>query len=340
MKKDKKMVLGLLIVIVFVLLIIGLREYVAAIFAGLIISYAFYPLFKYLNKWIKNDYASAGITIFLSIIILIIPLAILSGLFVNQSVDYINYLNENNVFSKMSTELKEQPFTVGLYDLIQDQEIRASIKGMIKNGISMIAGNIPSIVGSLSSFLIKFFVAFVVMFFALIDKGKFLNFVKNFLPFKKSNLNKLEKESKNIINTVVYGMVLVAIIQGIVGGIGFFIFGLKGPILWGFAMAIASLIPIIGAFIIWVPASIYLMASGNLYSGIGLFIYGAVIISLSDNLSRMKIFGSLGKIHPLVTLFGILIGLPYLGIIGLVIGPLTVALFMNFLKIYKEEHIE
>jgi predicted PurR-regulated permease PerM len=134
--------------------------------------------------------------------------------------------------------------------------------------------------------------------------------------------------------------VFVALIQGVVGGIGFLIFGLEGYVLWGFVMALLSLFPVIGAFLVWVPASIILLISNKIWQGIGLFLYGAIIISYIDNISRMKVFASIGKIHPLITLFGILIGLPYFGIIGIIMGPLLVALFLALLKIFKKEYID
>ena len=138
--------------------------------------------------------------------------------------------------------------------------------------------------------------------------------------------------------TVVYGIGVVAIIQGIVGGIGYWIFGFKGVIVWTLLLALASVIPVIGTALIWLPTGAYLILTGNYFNGIGLLAYGLFIISYTDNITRLYFFKKVGKIHPLVTLIGILIGVPLFGLAGFILGPVIFALFMVVLDIFHKEY--
>lgn len=340
MKKEKKIGFSIIIAVSLILLVLALSNYISAILSGLILAYLFFPVYEFLKRKLKREYLSAGITLAVSIIIIILPLIFLSGVFVNQSVDFFSYIHENPIAEIIKKNTGDSWISEKAEALLEQKSIDNSIRNFIESSLSFMVQSIPSIVGSISGIIIKLFIAFAIMFFALIDEWRFIGFLESFLPFKEKNLKKLEKEGKKVIKTIIYGMVIVSIIQGAIGGIGFLIFGLERAVLWGAVMAVASLIPFIGAFLVWVPASIYLFFSGDIFGGIGLFLYGMIIVGYSDNIARMKIFSSIGNVHPVITLLGILIGLPYFGIMGLIIGPLIIALFTLLLKIFREEYVD
>jgi len=146
---------------------------------------------------------------------------------------------------------------------------------------------------------------------------------------------------------VFYGNIFVAIIQGILGGVGFFVLGVESPVLWGFVMILFALIPYFGTAIIWLPAALNLLFKGYLENdasytarGIILIVYGILVISSIDNILKPRLIGSKAQVHPVLVLLGVLGGLSLFGFIGLILGPVMLALLMTFVDIYEEEKAE
>ncbi len=145
------------------------------------------------------------------------------------------------------------------------------------------------------------------------------------------------------LHLLIYGYVVVALIQGLLGAFGFFIFGIHSPIFWGIVMTITALIPFIGTAIVWLPFALIKLFNGilanntnEIIGGILFILYGTIIISGIDNVLRPKIIGDKAKVHPILILVGVLGGLSLFGFIGVVIGPLILALFVAFLTAYEE----
>ena len=135
---------------------------------------------------------------------------------------------------------------------------------------------------------------------------------------------------------VVFGFVITAALQGLFGALGFLIFQLSSPLVWGLIMMILALIPFLGPALVWFPIGVIQLISGNLFSGIGLLLYGAIIISSIDNIVRPKIISYKSNIHPLLILLGVVGGLKLFGFIGIVIGPVVLVFLMTILKLYAE----
>jgi predicted PurR-regulated permease PerM len=143
--------------------------------------------------------------------------------------------------------------------------------------------------------------------------------------------------TRDVITAVLYGQLLIAVLQGLVGGLGFLIFGIENPVFWGFTMGVLSFIPLLGPPAVWLPAAIYLIYAGNLVSGIGLIIYGVVIVMNIDNFLKPKLIGGKSGMHPIVVLVGILGGITLFGFAGFIIGPIILALALLIIKFYNED---
>ena len=145
-------------------------------------------------------------------------------------------------------------------------------------------------------------------------------------------------------SAVIYGSLIIAIAQGTLGGIGFFIFGLPSPLLWGVIMVFASLLPYIGTSVIWLPASLFLIFNGYasmetalITKGILLMLYGIFIIGTIDNILKPKLIGDKSGLHPVLVLLSVIGGINFLGFIGVIIGPMIIAALVTFINIYEEE---
>jgi predicted PurR-regulated permease PerM len=147
----------------------------------------------------------------------------------------------------------------------------------------------------------------------------------------------LSNETDMMIRANAIGIPLLAIIQGLVGALGYFVFGIKEFGVWGFLTGVASLIPIVGTGIIWVPLTGYLLASGQTWQGVGLGIYSLAILTNVDYVARITLLRKIGDVHPLITIFGVIVGLSLFGFLGLVFGPLLISYFILLIKIYRNE---
>jgi predicted PurR-regulated permease PerM len=141
-----------------------------------------------------------------------------------------------------------------------------------------------------------------------------------------------------MIVSTVYGGAIVAIIQGILGGLAYYLLGISSPVMWGVAMCIMSFVPLVGTFVIWGTASAYFFLTGSMLKGAGLFMYGVLVISMVDNILRPLIIGSRTKMPTILILFSVLGGIKLFGMIGFVAGPLIMAVFLSVLDIFR--HIE
>ena len=176
------------------------------------------------------------------------------------------------------------------------------------------------------------------IFFLFIDGPGFLTKVKDYMPFNEEQKNRLATQMKDMIVSTVYGGVIVAIIQGILGGVGFYVIGIEAPVLWGIAMSVMSFVPLLGTLSIWGPASIYLLIQGDYLHGIGLILFGTFVISMVDNILKPLIIGGRTKMPAIVIFFSVLGGIKAFGIIGLIMGPLIMAVFVSVFEIFR--HIE
>lgn len=218
--------------------------------------------------------------------------------------------------------------TTGL-DILDENSLKVATRNL--------ASNIPGLLTGTANFLTNLILMFFVLYYMLIHGRAMENYLTEVIPLKKKNREILGEETSIMIRANALGIPLLAIIQGMVGAIGYAIFGIAEFGLWGFLTGVASFIPIVGTGLIWVPLIVYLFSVGSIWQGIGLAIYGLVIISQIDYVARITILRKIGDVHPLITIFGIIIGLSMFGFLGLVFGPLLISYFIVLLKIYRNE---
>jgi len=160
-----------------------------------------------------------------------------------------------------------------------------------------------------------------------------------YVPLKDSNVDLIANDINRTIHASVIGIPLIALIQGVVGLIGYLIIGVKDPFLWFAVTCITAMLPVVGAALAYVPLAIIFFAQGQNWQGIVILIYGFGIIGLVDNLFRFILNKRLGNIHPLITVFGVIAGLSTFGFVGLIFGPMLLSLFIVLLKVYSNEFV-
>ncbi|MEW6063412.1 MAG: AI-2E family transporter [Nanoarchaeota archaeon] len=321
MQKEDYYKIGLVIVFLLIIYLsyIIIKPFISALLASVILAYIFYPIYTRINKKINNTNISAIITTLLLISIMVLPIIFIADNLIEETIK-INKGGQAQKILDFSFQMVGPDFALFMDAIIKEASL------YIKKIASELLATIPNLI-------LNIFIMFFVIFFLFRD-GKDL--IKNIeaLPMKDHQKEILFGQFKIVSKAVLYGWFIAALVQGVLGAIGFAIFGISNPIFWGFVMAILAMIPVIGTPIIWAPAGIWLIYSGSIISGIGLLIYGFLFISTIDNFVKPIIIGKKTKIHTVTIFLGIIGGIKLFGITGIVIGPLILSYLTSFIKIY------
>lgn len=350
MKSYFKYFFVILFVTVAYLSFLVVQSLITAIVIGCVIAYVFYPFYQAMGKYVKSKQIRAFAVSVLIIVLFSVPTMILLNN-VSEEARFFYLRAKQTMMSGnvLGIECLDVESTgCKMVKAVMDWLRKPSIQRFLEDGISkfstFILEEASRAIFSLPRILLNLFVAFFISFYLLIDGKKWVHQMKKLLPIKEVFQREVFTKIDNITYAVVYGSLIVALIQGAVGAIGFFLFGVHAPILWGLVMTIFALIPFIGTAVIWGPISLVMIVDGAvggeqamLMKGIGLMIYGALVISGIDNIIKPKLISSKANIHPVVVLIGVLGGLSFLGFAGFIVGPLILALFLALLDIYKKE---
>ena len=206
---------------------------------------------------------------------------------------------------------------------------------------------IPKIGGSTLQFLaastysliLNSIVVLFILYYMLYNYKGFEDGFKEILPFRDENKEILAEETKQIIRANAIGIPLLGIIQGIFALIGYIIFGIEKPILFAILTAFSTILPVVGTMVVWIPLGIGIIASGDVLSGMIFLLYGLVVIGGVDNLARLMLQKQLADIHPLITIFGVIIGLQMFGFWGVIFGPLLLSYLVLLFNMYRHDYI-
>lgn len=213
-----------------------------------------------------------------------------------------------------------------------------------KENISSIASILPGIgqflMGGISSFAVNLFVLVFVLYFMLIGGTKMEQYIYELLPFSDSNKKHVMNEINMIVRANAIGIPLLAIIQGAIATLGYYLFDAPSALLFGFLTCFATVIPIVGTTIVWFPLAAYMAISGDWPHAIGLLLYCGLIVTNIDNLIRFILQKKMADTHPLITIFGVVIGLSLFGFMGVIFGPLLISIFILCVNIFKEQYLK
>ncbi|KKQ78227.1 MAG: hypothetical protein A3A96_00885 [Candidatus Zambryskibacteria bacterium RIFCSPLOWO2_01_FULL_39_39] len=318
----------------FVLLFFVFRPYFNVLFISGVFAIAFYPLYeKLVKKFDERKNLAAFTTTFLILIFIIIPIIVLSGLLLKEAVDLYNsiafgggsqvFISQVNVLVSKFSSL----FPSGALDSQINLELYA------RNTLGWIIGHFGSIFATVFGGVLNFILILISIYYIFISGNKIKKSIIVWSPLPDEHDEEFIETLRSSVDAVLRGRILVAIVQGAFIGIGFAIFGVGSPILWGFVGGVASLVPILGTSIITVPAVAYLFLTHHVGSGIGLLLWGAIAVGLIDNFISAMFLKDKIRVHPLIVLFSILGGVEVFGAIGFLVGPVVVSAFMALIRI-------
>lgn len=326
----------IIIVVSIILLILSfllLRPILMSVIFGFVLVFIFAPLYNLLKKKIKSKNLCATIVTLILIVVIVSLLVFLVPVIIRESIT-------------LFTNAQTIDFVPGIQKLLQSFENANAVAIRVDSILhSFIIEFTTSLIDSVSEFLkdfpiifLQLTVVFFTFFFVLRDKEDFIEYVKTVLPFPKEVQERLFKATNDVTASVLYGQIIIGFIQGIVAGIGFFLFGAPNPLLFTILAIISGIIPIIGPFIIWIPMAIFLLVSGNIVATIGVTIFG-VASSVVDNFLRPIIISKRLQMNSLLALLGVIGGILLFGVLGLILGPLIIAYLLIFLEVYRNKKL-
>lgn len=323
-----------LFVLLLILLMGGLifRE-MLPYFLGVLGAITLYVLLKgSMKKLEKRGWRpslAAAFLMFMSFISILIPIAgalLMLGNKIGQATK-----NSERFIKVVKSNLKSWEQSLGFS--ITDQIDASSISSRIANSVSDILG------GTLNTF-IAVSIMYFFLYYMLINQKQLRKVLIEYIPMKNENIETLGVKINEMVRSNSLGIPLVAIAQGIVALIGFLIFGVESPFFWAVVVTIGSMLPFIGNFLGTIPVFILALSDGNTFQAWGVLIYGIVVVGTTDNIIRLYVLKKMDNVHPLITLLGVIIGIPLFGFLGLVFGPLLLSLFLLVVRIYKQEFVK
>lgn len=326
--KRKFEFLSIIYVLAIILLLIIIRPFIYSLILGIILGVFFFPI----NRFLRNKGLKPNIASLLLVITIVIIMVIFTYLFVDSVIKSASEINENITnfeFEEIDILLES---TVGIN--VSTENLTLPI---IESINSTLSSDVPSLVNSLTDIILGIFIMLFVLYYLFKDGEDIIRIIMNMIPASEKQKEHIKAESQKILYGVMYGQLLIAILQGILGGLAFFIFGLNNPVFWGFIMAVFAFIPIVGTPTVWVPAAIIQIINGNIFSGVGLLIFGTVILLTIDNFIKPKLISRQSGLHPILVILSIFGGVKVFGVIGLLIGPMAVAICVLIIRLFNRE---
>jgi predicted PurR-regulated permease PerM len=313
------------------------RSFIIYMVAGVFVAVLALPIDRMWEKVFPNRIA-AVFTILVLIGILALPLTLLGLSLYQDANDLVRAVDEGNLREYANRIVDLLPLS------LTEQERNETVDLFVQRTQEFIRETLTDLANRLVTGAARFFIALTVILFVvyyvLTDGDRLMAYLRRATPLPPPQVDYLMGEAHRGLKAVFVGQILTSIIQGAVGGIGFLIAGVPGVILWSAIMAILSLLPVVGAFLVWLPAGIFLLVQGKLWQGIFLLAWGLLVVSQVDNFVRPKLIGNRSGIHPLFVLVGVLGGVAAFGFIGLFLGPLLVGVTVSILKVWETDYLD
>ena len=302
------------------------------------------PLYHALTRLLRGyKVLASALTCLILLLIILIPLFSLMSIIAAQALDFSSQVTKGmqngevwhwiaakiDAFklSLVHLNLPLPPGEIKLEQIVQTAVTKASAF-VYTNAIGLIKG--------FTVFFFDLLLVLFITFFMFLQGDDFIEAIKRLSPLESAHNDEILRETETTIKATLWGTVIVAFAQGTLGGVGFLIFGLPQPAFWGTVMIPASVIPVVGSTIIWGPAAVYLLFTGHIATGVGLILWGGVVVSIIDNVLKPILVKGSSETPSIFILFSILGGLTYFGMIGFILGPLSLSFLLSLLRIYQK----
>ena len=312
-----------------------LWPFYGAIFWATVLAIVFAPLHRWiLKRWKKRPTLAATVSVLVIFMVVIVPAAVVAALLMQEGLSVYariqsGEINFTRYFQQVQSALPA--WATGLLDrfgLTSLSEVREKLSESLTKGIQLLAGHALNVGQNALDFVVNFFIMLYLLFFLLRDGAALSRRITDSVPLEAELQRSLGSKFATVIRATIKGNIVVAIVQGALGGLIFWFLGIHAPVFWAVLMMFLSLLPAVGTALVWLPVAIYLLVIGSTGQGVFLIAYGVLVIGLVDNVLRPILVGKDIKMPDYVVLISTLGGMAIFGFNGFVIGPVIAAMFM------------
>src|SRR5215217_5132821 len=316
-----------------------LRPFIGVLEWAIVLVIVFYPVHKQLAIKMRRRSLTALVSCLLVVLVVVLPLILLTTAVAQELVKV-----GPNVPSTVSELSSLQPAFLGKVSQWLQNRFGVDTAGLqdfliqqLRNVSERILAASFSLVGNIVDAIVKAFFVVFTMYYLFRDGDKIVNKLPSALPLNRNQSEAIIARTQQVVSASVYGVVTIAALQGLLGGLAFWVLGIPSPVLWAVLMAFVCMIPIAGSFLVWLPLSIYLMLSGHWTKAVVLIVWGALVISTIDNFLRPKLVGNQTRLHELFVFFSVLGGISVFGLLGIVLGPVVLAITLGLLQTFQRD---
>jgi len=304
----------------------ALAPYATGLIGIPVLYVIFAPAHKWLARRMKPTLA-ATLVVLLGLFLIVVPGVSFAGLVVNEAQQIASGVVKSPILARLSA------LRIGGTDLGPElANLGRSIVGWLGTGAF-------SLVGTATRLALNLTIAFFGLYYLLLRPTQIWEAVRPYIPFSALNADKLQQRFHDVTISTLIGTGVTAIVQGILVGIGFAITGLPNAVFWGVVTVIVAILPVVGSGLVWGPGVLALVLDNRYGAAVFLGLWGVVAVGGVDYVIRPWVFKRWAQIHPIVTVVGAVAGVPYFGILGLLIGPLAVSYFFELVRMYREEYL-
>ena len=328
-KATTTLILAILIILSFLLM----KPILLSVVLGLILAFIFFPIYNWLNKKLNRKNLSAILVSILLIMVIVVPVGFLTPILIDQSLKIYFVIQQTDFIQALRTMLP----SVFASDVFS-REVASIIQSFSSSTVNSFVNSLSGIILNFPTLMLQFFVVFFTFYFVLRDKEKLISYLRSLLPFSKDVENKLFQQTEGITKSVLYGQLIIGVVQGIITGAGFFIFGVSNALILTLLACVAGVFPIVGTSIIWIPVVAYLVIKGAVWPTVGVAIFGLIAMFI-DNILKPVIVAQKTNLPTSIMLIGMIGGYFLFGILGFILGPLILAYLLIILEIYRNKKI-
>ncbi|MBS3902999.1 MAG: AI-2E family transporter [Anaplasmataceae bacterium] len=314
--------------------------FLQALLLGAVAALVFHPLFSYLERLSKRKTLAALLTLVVLLVLVLAPLVYLGTQLFSEIRSLYGVITSDGYGAELEhiEQTANQYFGDWFSDPIEFD--LPQFQAAIRSGVAWLALNAGAIVGGLFSVVFKLLIGVIAFYYFLKNGEGIRDEIIDLSPLTEARTKKIINRCEVTVRSVIEGSLVVAIVQGVLSGIGFAIFGVPQPVLWGAITVISALIPGVGTMLVMAPAIVYVFLTNNLTNTIGLLVWGFFLVGLADNILRPLFMQRYLVIHPLFIFLSVLGGISVFGPLGFIWGPIILSLFLILLELYKEIILE
>ena len=314
-----------------------LRPFVDVLAWATVLVILFYPVHRRLVARTRRPATSAIVSCVLVILVILIPLTLITLALVREFSGAAQGLQQfaASLLDPNSPTVGRLLGWISPYVDIEQLRDPEAIRGHVQRLSGSLAQSTVGLVGGAVGAVVQVFFIIFTMYYLFRDGERIVGGLTDVLPLETAQSEEIFARTKEVIGASVYGVLVIAVVQGALGGLAFWALGLPSPLVWGVVMTFMSLIPMAGSFVVWVPAAVYLAATGQWGKAGLLAFWGAIVIGSIDNFLRPKLVGERTKLHELLIFFSVLGGLQVFGVLGLVLGPVVLAITLALFDVVR-----